>query len=290
MFSRIFALKKYSLMCRGKRRILIRYSSHHIQVPWCDSVDAHDEDIDWEDVFFQQKPMVMKGLASTWRATSSWHIPGHLSQKYGKVEVPVEVGGDYMSVKTKHIRVPFDKALKKLYALEEGNSSPSSRNIGRLHYYVAQHPLEEFPGVMDELEIPSLCMLTGRGGVQRSSLWIGSAVTSSPCHFDPFHNVLVQIYGSKSVLLFAPDSSAMLKPCSSPQANTSSISFKDLQLRRIHNGIDIALKAFDPLIHIPAHQSCYAELNAGDALFIPIRWWHFCKAMSNNASVNFWWL
>ena len=29
-------------------------------------------------------------------------------------------------------------------------------------------------------------------------------------------------------------------------------------------------------------------LSAGDALFIPFKWWHYCRSIDTNASVNYW--
>jgi ribosomal protein L16 Arg81 hydroxylase len=31
-------------------------------------------------------------------------------------------------------------------------------------------------------------------------------------------------------------------------------------------------------------------LEAGDAVFIPKRWWHACQSLSGSISVNFWWV
>lgn len=79
---------------------------------------------------------------------------------FGHVEVPVEVGGDYISAKTKHIRIPFSKAVRKLTGL----SKQPDRRGGKVHYYVAQHALLAFPGMMDDLEVPDMCSVTGTGG------------------------------------------------------------------------------------------------------------------------------
>jgi hypothetical protein len=110
----------------------------------------------------------------------------------------VEVGGDYMSDKTKHIRVPFSKAIKKLTSLSQskqktlpngsgsgsgggsgsgsssgsgggsgggsGRSNSRSKGGNKVHYYVAQQSLQSFPDMMKDLEIPRMCTMTGNGG------------------------------------------------------------------------------------------------------------------------------
>lgn len=121
---------------------------------------------DWEAIFAEQKPLVLKGFATSWPATSTWdHSPDYLINKCGHVEVPVEVGGDYMNPKTKHTRIPFAKAISKLASLEKQQQNKvGSRGGGQVHYYVAQHSLRAFPGLIDDLHIPEMCTSTGSGG------------------------------------------------------------------------------------------------------------------------------
>ena len=136
---------------------------------------------------------------------------------------------------------------------------------------------------------------------------MGSANTSSPCHFDPFHNVyviyrwvllcvllghlltvmphlyrLVQINGSKSVCLFHPDMTSKLFPCSPPQSNTSSILFNNFDFNKNENeenGISMSLQKkagqkndFECFLQspIPPDKSYYAELNSGMRAFVAI--------------------
>ena len=90
----------------------------------------------------------------------------------------------------------------------------------------------------------------------------------------------MQIYGSKSVCLFAPEASAALYPCHPPQANTSSIAFNKLdtsfqiEQRDSWSGIDLMLpKGNTPpfidefshtlLTSISPQHCCYAELEKG---------------------------
>mmetsp|Transcript_18236 Transcript_18236/g.34123 ORF Transcript_18236/g.34123 Transcript_18236/m.34123 type:complete len:301 (+) Transcript_18236:77-979(+) len=269
-----------------------------LHTPLCPVMDMSVTNTpNWEDIFKHQQPVILRNLSSNWPATTLWSDPEYLTQKFGHVEVPVEVGGDYISAKTKHIRIPFSKAVKKLTSL----AKQPGRSGGKVHYYVAQHSLLTFPGMMDDLEVPDMCRVTASGGgVQRSALWIGSAHSSSPCHFDPFQNILVQVYGVKSVWLFSPEAAPCMLTCPEPQANTSSLPFSkfctqvDLSVEgeaitESADGASEQQKCNMSALWASSHPRYYAQLEKGDALFIPHRWWHFCKAMTSNCSVNFWW-
>ena len=134
-----------------------------LHLPPCPVLDLSHDEPDWGDIFAQQTPLILKGLASSWPACSTWQSSEYLMERFGKVEVPVEVGGDYMSNKTKHLHIPFAKAIRKLSSLEQQRTGKGSRG-SKVHYYVAQHSLLAFPGMLHDLRTPEICSSTGSGG------------------------------------------------------------------------------------------------------------------------------
>lgn len=44
------------------------------------------------------------------------------------------------------------------------------------------------------------------------NIWLGPASTISPCHTDPHHNILAQVFGQKYIRLFAPEETQRLYP------------------------------------------------------------------------------
>ena len=142
----------------------------------------------------------------------------------------------------------------------------------------------------------------------QSNIWFGPAWTITPLHHDPYHNILCQVVGKKYIRLYAPHYSDRLCPkskstaaphlpqeqgtClnSSEAANGPTIDMSNT------SSIDIAAMELSPaedwneqypgISEIPYFECI---LNAGEALYIPIGWWHYVRSCSVGISVSFWW-
>ena len=114
--------------------------------------------------------------------------------------------------------------------------------------------------------------------VCRSNIWLGPKGVASPCHYDPFHNMLCQVMGTKRVVLFDPGDTDCLYPANgTSQKNTSLIDVSSPDLNK-----------FPLFANIKSGSE--TTLEPGDALFIPLKYWHYCESTSGSCSVNFWWL
>ena len=116
----------------------------------------------------------------------------------------------------------------------------------------------------------------GREGV-RVNAWFGPAGTLSPLHYDPCHNLLCQVVGSKYVRLHHPDQSRDLYPREAgPHIVSSQIIDPD--------AVDTV--AFPRFSSVP-----YVDLvlAAGEAVYIPPGWWHMIESREVSWSVSFWW-
>jgi hypothetical protein len=253
------------------RRSLVRFFSS-IRITPCETI-PHSNQISWQTIIKKQQPIVIKNLGYNWPAIHDpkrkWESFQYLIKKSGQSMVPVEVGGDYMNQDTIFQKVKFSEALHKLHATKR-HSSP--------HYYLAQHHLLSMNNLIDDVLIPEICHINSGSSAHSSNLWIGSSSSSSPCHHDPYENILVQIFGQKSITLFSPDQTSSLYPAPLPQRNTSQINFNSLD--------DREHERFPLLKTVSGY---HAILSPGDGLYIPLHWWHFCQAQTVNCSVNFWW-
>jgi hypothetical protein len=146
----------------------------------------------------------------------------------------------------------------------------------------------------------------------QANIWFGPAWTISPLHHDPYHNLLCQVVGKKYVRLYSPHYSSQLCPRSSREpaphtrattphsdaeantnpedqevptidmSNTSNIDISAIETSP-HENWDDVYPGFNDIPYV----ECI--LSPGDALYIPIGWWHYVRSCSVGISVSYWW-
>lgn len=115
----------------------------------------------------------------------------------------------------------------------------------------------------------------------RARVWIGNRVTVAP-HFDVADNLACVIAGRRRFILFPPEQTANLYPgpMDATPANVpiSMVSLDEPELDRFPRYRE-ALKA-----------AVVAELEPGDAIYIPYMWWHGVQSLGPfNVLMNYWW-
>lgn len=261
----------------------------------------------WEQIYKCQRPVVFKNLLKG-RAPLRWledfdvlkNRLGLSREDDDAQVVPIEIGrGSYMSESGE-----FDKIHVGLSSLLDTLSTEmeiidgKEKKADHIPWYLAQAEVKSISPVLHEDlgSAPKLCT-TGKGDLYRTQLWLnGAAGSFSPCHIDPFNNLLCQLYGEKTVTLYdcpAPYE-AMYPSDDTIQKNTSRIPFgpilrKDRGHERI--GAEVDRSSF-PSFHDPSKRTVYGPvtLQPGDSLFIPFKFWHLVSAPSVSCSVSYWWL
>jgi tellurite resistance-related uncharacterized protein len=112
-------------------------------------------------------------------------------------------------------------------------------------------------------------------------IWIGNK-TLSPCHYDAQSNIACCVAGKRKFTMFPPEQVHNLYP-------------GPLDLNP--GGPAITLVDFDnpDFEKYPRYRDAIvagqiAEVEAGDAVFIPCMWWHQVEALSPfNILINYWW-
>jgi hypothetical protein len=112
-------------------------------------------------------------------------------------------------------------------------------------------------------------------------MWIGSRVIVA-CHYDALSNLACVVAGRRRFTLFPPDQvrNLYVGPYESTPAGApiSLVDFDAPDLERFP-GFAEAMAAAQ-----------VAELEAGDALYIPYMWWHHVRSLDAlNVLVNYWW-
>ena len=134
---------------------------------------------------------------------------------------------------------------------------------------------DNLPGFQEDCP----CPLVPAGIAAR--LWIGNRVTVAP-HFDVADNLACVAAGRRRFILFSPDQAANLYP--GPMDVTPA-------------GVPISMVPLEEpdLDRFPRYRDALtvalvAELEPGDAIYIPYLWWHGVQSLAPfNILVNYWW-
>ncbi|KAI0182595.1 Clavaminate synthase-like protein [Xylaria flabelliformis] len=185
--------------------------------------------------------------------------------------------------------------------------------------YLAQHQLfTQLPALRNDIMIPDYCYTSPPPHPTDTSIdqpeldapllnaWFGPPGTISPLHNDPYHNILTQVVGRKYVRLYSPHETARLaargKENGVEMGNTSALDVGVLEgwddclptttTDDDEQGEDEDKEGEEEEENIKAFKAlpfvdCILE--PGDALYIPIGWWHYVRGLSVSFSVSFWW-
>ena len=131
------------------------------------------------------------------------------------------------------------------------------------------------PGLLENHVVPFL-----EPAIQ-PRIWIGNKVTT-PAHFDEYHNVACVACGVRRFTLFAPEQAPNLYVGPLDFAPTGAA----IGIARLDRADDPRF----PRLKLALAQAQIAELQPGDAIYIPPMWWHHVESLQQiNALVNYWW-
>ena len=112
-------------------------------------------------------------------------------------------------------------------------------------------------------------------------IWLGNAITT-PTHLDEWNNIGCVICGRRRFTLFPPEQIANLYIGPLDFAPTG----VPMSLVQLHEPDFVRFPKFRTALAA----AMSAELEAGDAIYIPPLWWHHVASLEPfNALVNYWW-
>jgi hypothetical protein len=246
----------------------------------------HDVDaVKFRDVIAKSyEPAVLRGVVAHWPAVAQARVSMESASRYldrfasgAKVHIIVmpphvrgrmfyndDMSGFNFSRSTASIREVSDRLLR-------------NARFERRPALAAQHALisECLPGFAQENVLSLL------DASIEPRIWLGSAMTT-PAHFDESNNVACVMAGRRRFTLFPPEQTPNLYVGPLGHAPTGT-------------PISLVTVAEPDFARFPRFREALAharvaELEAGDAIYIPMLWWHHVESLDKyNALINYWW-
>lgn len=243
-----------------------------------------DEKCFRQDILASYRPAVLKGFVSHWASVSKARegpesIAGYLmaldnGQPVDALMMPPQEGG----------RLFYQADMNGFNYLR--NSQPLSKVIEQLARY---SQFAKAPAVAVQSALVAECLpgfakanvLPFLDAAIAPRIWIGNEVVT-PAHFDESNNLACVVSGRRRFTLFPPEQVANLYIGPLDYAPTptpiSMVDFRAPDFQRF------------PRFRQALAAAQVAELEPGDALYIPTLWWHHVESLEVfNILVNYWW-
>jgi Cupin-like domain len=230
------------------------------------------------------RPVVLRGLVSDWPIVkaaqhspqamrdqlAAFDIGGGVEAFYGQPAIAGKYyyAEDLIGFNFERRRMRFGEALE---AIVGGLQRPGSESV-----YVGSVPANEFlPCYAAQNPMPLLAATIG------PRLWLGHASNVS-AHYDALDNLACVIAGRRRFTLYAPEliDRLYVGPIDHTMAGQP-VSLAASSVPDAHRF---------PLFEQIRDRALNAELQPGDALYLPKLWWHQIEATAPfNGLVNYWW-
>ena len=254
----------------------------------------------FEEHLHAAQPLVITATLSHWPAFKEhpWKSPSYLLEETfgGRRLIPVELGRSYTDEGWGQTITTFKDFMNRFML----TSNPSAEIDGKGIAYLAQHDLfAQIPSLRKDITIPDYCYTDPpppEPGTPLASIpapshlddpllnaWFGPPGTVSPLHTDPYHNVLCQVVGRKYVRLYAPQATKKLYPRDIGNGGVDMSNTSQVDAEGDEHDIEEKFPLF--------RKAEYVEtiLDEGEALYIPVGWWHYVRSLDVSFSVSFWW-
>ena len=247
-------------------------------------VDVRDDlsYLEFTERYRHKRPVLIRGMATPWLATSRWQDVTHLRTLLEKDVLVLRSpdGHTFLKRECKLFDGPFGCVAGTLF-----DQSRPARPSDRLY---ARAPLEG--GLRAEVSLEGLEALVGgaagahRFKAEKCGVWLGSAGCVTPLHFDLWHGFLAGILGTKLFTYLAPEDFRSLYPRpEQPEISKISIS---LQL-----DLDAAARLATQLTAGEAGPEAemlawHALVRPGDVLYTPPYWWHHVETGADEPALS----
>ena len=227
-------------------------------------------------------PVVIRSAAAHWpmvEAARANKVADYLARQSSTLPAEAfvgrqEIGGRYYYGDTlgtfnfDRIELPLTEAIARIAASAGQDSTPT--------IYVGSLPTDRYmPGFAQDNRLDFVPQAVG------PRIWIGHSSVVA-CHYDTFDNVACVAAGRRRFTLFPPDAidDLYVGPIDRTMAG------QPVAMAVGSDPGDPRYPRFDAV----RDRALVAELNPGDAIYIPKLWWHQVEASAPfNVLINYWW-
>jgi hypothetical protein len=229
-------------------------------------------------------PVILRGLAAGWPAVAKGHeSPLALAQYLAAMDSGFPVDA-LMTRPEEGGRLFFDAPMTGFNYIR--SEQPVSRVLEQALRY-AQFPRAPAVAIQSAAIVSCLPdfkrdhVLPLLDDSVEPRAWIGTAMIT-PAHFDESHNIAVCVAGRRRFTVFPPEQVANLYVGPLDHAPAG----------RPISMVDFARPDFDrfPRFRDALAHASVADLEPGDAIYLPPLWWHHVQSHAQlNMLVNYWW-
>lgn len=232
------------------------------------NVSAHEF---FESYYASQRPVILTDVADKWPALELWARPEYFAERFGDTELSVCMGreGD------PHCDRHFEKYLRTMTmrAYAAWVASVGETNDG---YLISNNRLlenEAFDALLADI-IPPEAYVDPLRFRTFMSFWFGPKGTFTPLHHDGNNILFCQVAGRKEFFLVSPWETELIHRAEGYYAH------KTVPFGMVGEGP----RPPDDAFSWPAER---IVLHPGEALFLPVGWWHQVRALDLSVSISF---
>jgi hypothetical protein len=218
-----------------------------------------------EEYYATNTPVVLEDLCEDWPARTLWS-PEYLAEKLGDAEVEVMTGrhtgsGNEINLDQHRTLMAFDEYVAQVLATEWSNELYLVANNKLLSEKLAAPLWKEFS--LDRR------YLKADRNKSATFLWFGPGGTVTSLHHDVLNILFHQVRGWKHFILVSP----METPLVSNRIG-------------VYSDVDPLAPDLEQFPKYARAHPLQVTVGPGDALFVPVGWWHHVTALETSISVS----
>ena len=221
------------------------------------------------------QPAVLRSVLANWPPLAKWCDDDYLRTAAApEASIAARRSTNVGSVSTTDEGNAYEVDTISWRALLDEHADAASHGRAASHYAAQLRLRSELPRLFaDTNPVPECVGALGPVWRNAPAAYFGAG-HATPLHFDQLENILCVVRGCKQVTLWPPADSGLLYPCDGGQAAFSRADVYAPDLGRF------------PLLERAGERGQRVELSAGDALYIPVCWWHAVRTPVGERSIS----